>query len=601
MSAGTDRRTLVAAVAGAGLGLAALGLLDVGLLLARDAAALSEGDALRLSIAGAVAGATAGTVGGALLSPLTAALRGRRGRSLLGALAVSVGAAAAVADARVLVGLYPWFHTALGVMAALGLTVGGALLLPRRAGLFALPLLLLVAVSAWWSLGATLGGGLRLRQVVAHGTRLTAWVAPVLLDDPDPVAAATDCVWPPPASVGADGRARGRSILLITVDALRGDLGGDRLPETMPRTAAALTGAARFDRAYAAATRTAESVYALLTGRYVHRLRFDFVGVDPNDRVKILEDPGALERLKQSHPAPVRDATPTLPALLRAAGLRSVAVVPYVFFLPQAGITREFDVVDSEVYDTLNRDNRGVTSAALTARALARFDEAGDAPLFLWVHYMDPHSPYVPYGDVTADAEMKPRYLSELRRVDDALAELLRGLADRGRLDDLVVVLTADHGEEFREHGGLFHGTTVFDEQARVPLHLRVPGGAARVVDAPVSLVDLAPTLVDLAGAPTDVPFDGRSLVTLLDGAQPPPRPVLSVSTLDGLKVAVVEGTHKMIADVPRDTVSLFDLERDPAERADLVDAEPARVAHLRCLLERSGALSTQAGGAAER
>ena len=96
----------------------------------------------------------------------------------------------------------------------------------------------------------------------------------------------------------------------------------------------------------------------------------------------------------------------------------------------------------------------------------------GSSPLFLWVHFFEPHEPYVVHpdhlftGGRSADEDA---YDGEIATADDGIGRIVRLL--RARRPGAVVIVTADHGEEFGDHGGRYHGTTVYEEQVRVPLH----------------------------------------------------------------------------------------------------------------------------------
>ncbi|MCA9542659.1 MAG: sulfatase, partial [Myxococcales bacterium] len=149
----------------------------------------------------------------------------------------------------------------------------------------------------------------------------------------------------------------------------------------------------------------------------------------------------------------------------------------------------------------------------LRGRAQAR------APFFAWVHLFDPHQPYVlPPGTATTDDSDLARYRAEVIYTDLQIARLFRALETTGLLDRTIVVVTADHGDEFGDHGGQYHSTSLYDELIRVPLIVRVPGLPPRVVDEAVSLLDIAPTALDLLGVPAPATFEGRSLKPLLRG-----------------------------------------------------------------------------------
>jgi arylsulfatase A-like enzyme len=143
-------------------------------------------------------------------------------------------------------------------------------------------------------------------------------------------------------------------------------------------------------------------------------------------------------------------------------------------------------------------------------------------------------------------------------------------------------VLTADHGEEFGEHGGAFHAVTLYDEVARVPLMIAAPGIAPRAVDAPVSLLDVAPTLLELVGGEGLGDAEGRSLVGAMRGGALDVRPVFAESVRYGRGVrSVVSGGYKLVYEARAGTYELYDLARDPGEQRVLTDEEPGRAAAL--------------------
>jgi len=159
---------------------------------------------------------------------------------------------------------------------------------------------------------------------------------------------------------------------------------------------------------------------------------------------------------------------------------------------------------------------------------LGMLDQQPKTPWFMFVGYMDPHDPYYPHPyDGTAYAraahqEPDPNEAPALRKLydgeitywDEHFGKLIRELKRRGVYDELTIVITSDHGEEFHEHGGFWHGTTLYDEQVRVPLLLKLPGGELRgnVVRHWVQSIDLMPTLLKRAGVALPAGVQGREL-----------------------------------------------------------------------------------------
>ena len=133
----------------------------------------------------------------------------------------------------------------------------------------------------------------------------------------------------------------------------------------------------------------------------------------------------------------------------------------------------------------------------------------------MWVHFFEPHEPYethpgIAFGDTALD-----RYDGEIAYVDRALGRLLAYIhRTRPRA---IVAITADHGEEFGDHGGRYHGTSVYEEQVRVPLVVVGPGvRAGASVDEPVQTIDLVPTVLSALGIPRPARVRGRDVGPLL-------------------------------------------------------------------------------------
>ncbi|MSP63717.1 MAG: hypothetical protein EXR72_25905 [Myxococcales bacterium] len=343
-------------------------------------------------------------------------------------------------------------------------------------------------------------------------------------------------------------------LVLITVDALRPDhlgaWGSTRTIHGAPLTPAidALAGrGVRFARTYAQAPHSAYSITSLLTSDYI------------------------ASTTQLGLPPP-----PTLAELLAAHGFHTEAFFPLgLFFNGRQELgsfaERRFGFARTTTWD--------LDARALTDEVLKRLDalrRQGEPRTFLWVHYFDAHEPYLRHPELDLGASAVERYDSEIAFLDRELARLLAALA---RLDrPTVVALAADHGEEFKEHGGWYHGSSLYEEQVRVPLIVVAPGLAARVVERPVELCDLAPTLLALLGEPPAPSQRGDNLGAALLGVAEPDRPVFS--EIDGKRM-VRRGDWKLIHDVRRDTSELYDLAADPRELRNLHDEKPALGAEL--------------------
>ncbi len=217
-----------------------------------------------------------------------------------------------------------------------------------------------------------------------------------------------------------------------------------------------------------------------------------------------------------------------------------------------------------------------------------------DRPFFLFAAYMDPHDPYFahPYAgpgyarathvhpDPDSAPELRRLYDGEIAYWDEHFGQLMEDLKRRGLYDNMTIVVTADHGEEFMDHGGFWHGTTLYDEMVHVPLFVKLPfneaGGTA--VSHWVQSVDLMPTLLARAGLPEVDGLQGGDLFTGSDEVYAEESHEGNVMTAlrtrrgrSQLKVIEVnEGNPRGLP--PR---SLFRVDQDPGEVVNLWDDQP--------------------------
>ncbi len=317
-------------------------------------------------------------------------------------------------------------------------------------------------------------------------------------------------------------------VLLVTVDTLRADRLGSYgyAWETSPHIDALARQGVLFERAISAASRTVPAHASIMTSRYT---REHSVG-------------------HQNGKSTLRDAT-TLAEYFRRAGYATAGFIGNILLTHGTGLGAGFDLFDDDIETPeLNRPYVVERLAPdTTRRAIHWLETPRDRPLFLWVHYQDPHGPYTPPPEDAARFEIPPapgekplphgkgnqirggipayqllpgldlpsqyqgRYAGEIFFADHSIGELLaafdRVSAERGG----VVLLTADHGESFGENGHYFgHSYTSTPDVAHVPLILRAPGLAPGRRSEVVSHVDILPTLLDLAGLP--VPEDARGV-----------------------------------------------------------------------------------------
>jgi membrane-anchored protein YejM (alkaline phosphatase superfamily) len=256
------------------------------------------------------------------------------------------------------------------------------------------------------------------------------------------------------------------------------------------------------------------------------------------------------------------DPGPRLAELLTRAGVATVSLPRLQRISSESGVGRGFQ-----------KEIRRTFPANEVVDRIIDFSKGFDRRTFVYAHFGEPHAPY--HGKGTP----KQRYLQEIGRVDKALGRLLRHLDDSGLSTRTLVVISADHGEAFFEHGVGNHATIVYEEVARIPLLVRGPGVVARPIDEPVTLLDITPTILDLFGLPAPGAFMGQSLSPLLAGkTQRLERPIAICSARGHEALYVPGGTMKVIFDDDRHTIETYDLASDAGELTNLVDRADPKV-----------------------
>ncbi len=396
------------------------------------------------------------------------------------------------------------------------------------------------------------------------------------------------------------------NVLLIIVDTLRSDrlgcYGGMR--NTSPAVDALAADGVRFDRAYAASPWTLPSMASILTGLY----------------------PASHGARTKRHRLPL--AAVTLAEALSVHGYATAAVVSHLFVGSEYRFDQGYDIfLEDHARGHAYVSTQGVTSDAL--RVLNEF-AADSRPFFLTVHYFDPHSDYQPHDEVPFappgagrltggesieeirrlrdDITPEERefllavYDEEIRHTDAGIARLLRGLDVAGLTDRTLVVFTADHGEEFFEHGVIGHGRSLRETVIRVPLVFRGPGVVGgRTIVHPASHASVTPTVLDLLGldAP-DVARQAGSLAAVLSGGDADstswPWPLCESDFVQRRPLRAIVGTRfKLVFDQAEAIVTLRDLELDPTEsRSWTEERQTDAIAWFDELRARHDSLRTQ-------
>jgi arylsulfatase A-like enzyme/HEAT repeat protein len=484
----------------------------------------------------------------------------------------AAGAAAAclvleLLNQLVLVRLYPAFHLTL---AAATLLLAPAVLVPwvsaerrpappsqRTAAFWALSLALLAALGALLARPAAqrLAHFDNLRFILLESAPLAAQVVTLsaALAPPEPLDEAGD---PSALATSAGGPGalnfQGHDVLLVTIDALRADHVGayGYSRKLTPNFDALATRGSVFEHAYCPTPHTSYSVTSLLTGKYLRPLLLQGAGADSD----------------------------TWAGLLRTYGFRTAAFYPpAVFFIDQSRFA-------SFEQRSLDFEYRWVEFAEGEKRLAQVRDYLAssphDKPLFVWVHLFGPHEPYEAHPELPlalGDRDVD-RYDAEVAAADATLGELLKLM--EARRPGAVTIVSADHGEEFGDHGGRYHGSSVYEEQVRVPLVVVGPGVKAQRVSEVVQTIDLMPSVLSALAVPRPPRIRGRDLGDLLAGKRPS-GPGMAYAETDE-QALYAEGPLRLLCARRLGACKLFDLDKDPGETRDASADHPEALTQLR-------------------
>ncbi|MBW2149154.1 MAG: sulfatase [Deltaproteobacteria bacterium] len=386
-----------------------------------------------------------------------------------------------------------------------------------------------------------------------------------------------------------EDRIRSRSsrpnVILLVIDALRSDhLGcyGYQRP-TSPAIDALAAGGVRFETAFCQSTWTASSIASLFTSSY----------------------PSQHGRLAEYPVTPIPNGLTTLAEHLRKAGYHTAAFATNPHLNSDTGFHRGFDE------HTLLNDWQNPTD-----KMIQWIRQHENGPFFVYGHYMEPHSLYTPHeeydflpgyqGRILNDPvtfcdlkiyepwepfqlkvnvtpgeleKMIALYDGEIRYVDETVSRLISEIRSREELArKTLVIVTADHGEEFADHGWYFHGYTLFRELIDVPLIFSFPGfmPEGKTISTRVQLIDVMPTILDIAGIEAPRDLAGKSLLRLIRGDKKAKRmfenrPSFSETAFRSpYKATMIKGRYKVIWEEGTGRIHLFDLEQDPGGERDL-------------------------------
>ncbi len=396
------------------------------------------------------------------------------------------------------------------------------------------------------------------------------------------------------------------SILLIGIDTLREDHVGPAGPGGTSRTPhldALARDGIKFEQCLSTAPWTLPSFASIFTG--LRPYRHGAVG-------------GDRDFLSERHT--------TLAEHLARAGYATAGFVGINYLTAQFGMDQGYVSPPPRASDLTGLDQ----ASSVTRLSGDFFAQHRGEPSFVFSHYFDPHAPYAPpppwhrkyylgnecrpgepltariraaggargenaskgmydwLAGVTDPAFPAAQYAAEVEYSDDHVGRLITRLKELGLYERMLIVVVADHGEHLDEHGFYYTHSLPYQETIHVPLIVKLPGnaGAGRVVETPVSTLDLLPTALEIAGIAVPDTLDGRSLAGLLMGnAVAPHRDLLAEQGSDPehfCKTLVAWPWKLMLfREEGRDRTALYDLAADPGETRDVSVEHPDETARL--------------------
>lgn len=381
---------------------------------------------------------------------------------------------------------------------------------------------------------------------------------------------------------------KGPNVIFIAVDTLRADytsLHDEKIGTTPRLKEFAANDAVFFPNTYANSPWTLPSFASMITAQYPSRLNIH-------------------NRDSSLHPHFF-----TMAEILKEHGYVTGGMVSNMFLRKKHGFDQGFDVFSEKNVSHYTEPLYGISSPGITEEGIEFIRNNKDKKFFLFLHYFDPHYYYYDHektsgysgmfkkaaskndqselvmninmGKQTFEQEdidfLKYCYNGEIRFTDKYIGQILDELKKHGLYENSIIIFTADHGEEFAERGTLGHGHTLYEEQIKVPMAIKLPAGqtmpGGKVNRKTVSNIDLLPTLMTLLDIENNIKNQGGNLFTKGDGKDPilsEVNQVLYRKKRD--KISVILDGWKLILDLKTKKYELYGLAQDPGEKDNKID-----------------------------
>lgn len=362
------------------------------------------------------------------------------------------------------------------------------------------------------------------------------------------------------------------NVLLLTVDALRSDMPWTTYDkEIAPNLTALAKESVVYENHRSVSSYTAQTVATLMSGRYASTLYR--TGVFFTNYF---------------------DSNEWITEAMQDKGIRTMAVHAHLYFDRAPGLKQGFDIYNMVPGLTWNaQTDESITSHKSIPEIIKLLEDPKNTKgqFFLWSHLMDPHDQYVKHEESPDfGKDNRGRYDSEVWYTDMWLGKLFEFGKKQPWWEQTAIIISADHGEAFGEHGMFKHAFEVWDVLTRVPLIVKAPGAEPKVIKEPRTHIDLAPTVMDLMQLEPLKGFQGETLVPEIYGEKEPEsrEPLLlelSEDTNNPSRRAIIEGDYKLIVSESWKK-QLFNLKDDPGEEKDLAEEMPDKVKELEAKLK---------------